>query len=391
MIILGIETSCDETAVAVVECAGSFEDLSLKVISSVVSSQIAKHAPYGGVVPNIAKREHQENLVTVLAQALHEAGILKDGSTNVRDGLREILSREEILMVHLENFLEKHAVPDIDAVAVTQGPGLEPALWVGLNFGKALSHVWGKPLIPVNHMLGHVVSPLLDDGSGRKIPKVVFPAVSLLVSGGHTELVLIHDWKKYELLGATRDDAVGEAFDKVARVLGLPYPGGPEITKAAEKGEPDERVSLPRPMLNSGDLDFSYSGLKTAVMYLVKSLGADIDAQTKANIALEFERAATEVLISKTLSALEQKSAKSLVVGGGVAANKRLRNDLKDAMDNNYPEVVLLLPDPKATGDNAAMIAAAGYLHADEPMIDTVSLTADGNLRLSGRAKENIY
>jgi N6-L-threonylcarbamoyladenine synthase len=433
MLILGIETSCDETAIAVVECDGDLKSPRFLVRSSVVSSQIALHAPFGGVVPNIAKREHEVNLVPVLIQAMRESALLekhKAQSTLLRQGygraqqnsrqyteqktqIQKILAREQELFRQLTDFLETYEVPAIDAIAVTQGPGLEPALWVGLNFGKALSLAWDKPLIPVNHMEGHIVAALLQQGirkpesgirttmesgnrkqeSERRCPRfqipdsrfltVTFPAVALLVSGGHTELVLMHDWKKYELLGQTRDDAVGEAFDKVARILGLPYPGGPEISKLAEHGQPNELVALPRPMIRDTSLDFSYAGLKTAVLYLVRDLGDKMDKQMKADIALEFESAAVEVLVSKTLTAIENTNAQTFILGGGVAANRRLRTELTEAISNNYPEIKLLLPDPKTTGDNAAMIAAAAYFHKDEPNVDHATLTADGNLRVA--------
>jgi N6-L-threonylcarbamoyladenine synthase len=265
---------------------------------------------------------------------------------------------------------------------VTQGPGLEPALWVGLNFAKALALIWKTPIIPVNHMEGHLLASLAQpsDGGGIALAAPQFPAIGLLVSGGHTELVLMRDWEQYEIIGETKDDAVGEAFDKVARILGLPYPGGPEISRIAEKGRPNI-YPLPRPMLRSKDYSFSFSGLKTAVLYLVQKLGT-ISAEEKADIAREFEEACVEVLVTKTFRAIEEWSAMSVILGGGVSANKRLRESLAHMINEQYPSATLYIPVPSLSTDNALMIAIAASLSPNIAK-DPQSLRAQGNWRLS--------
>ncbi|GMU74418.1 MAG: tRNA N6-adenosine threonylcarbamoyltransferase [Candidatus Campbellbacteria bacterium] len=360
MKILAIETSCDETAVSILECSGDATTPRFSVLGTGLYSQASKHAEYGGVYPNLAKREHQQNLVPMLTLSLKElnADIRNPEKAGDPEALKKILAREDALLEQLETYLKEHpGNPGIDAVAVTQGPGLEPALWVGLNFGKALSAAWGVPLIPVNHMEGHVVSVLTEH------PDVSFPAVALLVSGGHTELQVVRTWGSYELLGETRDDAVGEAFDKVARLLGLPYPGGPEISRLAadaRAGNVKAPFSLPRPMLLSDDYDFSYAGLKTAVLYKVKELGTLTDEQKK-EIAREFEDAAVEVLVKKTEKALQETGAHTLIVGGGVIANTYLREELS-AMLSRYSGTRLLLPTRELATDNAVMIGVAGYI-----------------------------
>src|SRR3989344_4967320 len=236
MRILAIETSCDETGVCIIEADGQFEqkggrDFAFKILGNGLLSQTETHAPYGGVFPNLARREHERNLVPMLTKALHEADMLKAGSVDA--GANEtILSREAELRIQLDSFLATYAKPEIDAIAVTHGPGLEPALWVGVNFVRALAAAWQLPIVPVNHMEGHIIlSAIMSGQEGIKyhvssIKPFKFPLLSLLISGGHTELILSREWMQYELLGQTRDDAVGEAFDKVARLLDLPYPGG---------------------------------------------------------------------------------------------------------------------------------------------------------------------
>ena len=236
MRILGIETSCDETAVSVVKATGDFPNATYTILGDALFSQVDIHREYGGVFPAVAKREHAKTLVTMLGHALSEAGLQKAHETTlseaVQAALSDILSHESGLAEELITFLEKYARPNVDLIAVTSGPGLEPALWVGINFARALARVWDIPVVPVNHMEGHVLSSLFD---GSTIPNLTFPSIALLISGGHTELALMHDWTTYELVGQTRDDAVGEAFDKVARMLGLPYPGGPEISRLARE------------------------------------------------------------------------------------------------------------------------------------------------------------
>ena len=372
MKILAIETSCDETAISLVEASGDLSNPSFKELSRVVSSQINIHREYGGVVPNLAKREHQKNLVPVLKEALKNTD--QEQLSQLPDSLPETLSREPILFEDIQSNLEDLGKPDVDYIAVTTGPGLEPALWAGINFAKALSSMWDIPALATNHMEGHIMSPLL---LGHH---VTFPAVALLISGGHTELVQLNDWQDYTLLGMTRDDAVGEAFDKVARMLGLPYPGGPEISKQAPNGTPNT-LTLPRPMIDSEDLDFSFSGLKTAVKYYVDE-HQPLREQDIADIAQEFQQAATEVIVSKTNKALKETNANTLIVGGGVIANTHIRNELTNLINEQYKETTLLVPDLKHCGDNASMIAAAAYIRILKDNINA-PLVANGSETLS--------
>ncbi|MFZ2167899.1 MAG: tRNA (adenosine(37)-N6)-threonylcarbamoyltransferase complex transferase subunit TsaD, partial [Minisyncoccia bacterium] len=279
-------------------------------------------------------------------------------------------------------FISECEPPAIDAIAVTAGPGLEPALWVGINFARALALAWQKPLVAVNHMEGHLLSalakevlsdpahtPPISTRSNLVIENVQMPVLALLISGGHTELVLMKDWLDYELIGQTRDDAVGEAFDKVARMLELPYPGGPEISKLAEllRTEPDSEFDttygLPRPMIHDATCDFSFSGLKTAVLYLLKNK-PDMSEREKQNLAREFEDAVTEVLWKKTSRALEQTGAETLVLGGGVSANTHIRRSFKGNIETEHPHVALRIPPAALTTDNAIMIALASFYHA---------------------------
>jgi N6-L-threonylcarbamoyladenine synthase len=269
--------------------------------------------------------------------------------------VEKILEREPNLFDTLKIYVTTHKKPDIDMLAVTAGPGLEPALWVGINFARALSLIWDIPLLPINHMEGHLASVLLDDKVGT------FPALALLISGGHTELIRIEKWGSYDKIGQTLDDAVGEAYDKVARMLGLPYPGGPEISKLAEMGRRDTvpTIVFPRPMMHSGDYNFSFSGLKTAVLYKVQELGTLSDTQ-KIEIATAFEDAVTEVLVHKVKKAIQEYNAESLIVGGGVIANTHLRNSLQTLAEEEG--VQLYVPDKALTTDNAVMIAMAAYI-----------------------------
>ncbi len=423
MKILAIETSCDETSISVIEASGGFARPKFKVLSNVVISQVKIHAKWGGVVPNLAKREHQTNLIPILKNSLKKSNLLISNSKfliskqNLNDKFKisKILEREPELLERFLDFIPTIKIPKIDAIAVTIGPGLEPALWVGINFARALSAVWGKPIIPVNHMEGHLLSVLLN-GKQFSISNFQFPILGLLVSGGHTELVLIKDWLKYKIVGQTRDDAVGEAFDKVARILGLPYPGGPEISRMAEEwkkfhkgptfvdtkvgplwdsgGEEAGKIHLPRPMLNSGDFDFSFSGLKTAALYKFKELSA-VSRQPSApesrkliaEFCNEFQQAAIDVLVSKTIKAAEKYKAKTVILGGGVAANKELRRQLKKAVKENLPDSRFMVPEPKFTTDNAAMVGAAAYFRALKGQFakNPNILKADGNLSFAKR------
>jgi len=301
-LVLGIETSCDETAVAIVE-----DGVHIRVND--VASQVDVHVEYGGVVPEIASRQHTE-IISQLA----------------------------------ENALAK-VEGGIDAVAVTQGPGLMGSLLVGVSFAKAFAYARSLPLIPVHHLEGHIFSAFLD----REPP--AFPALALIVSGGHTMLVQCHAAHEYEILGTTRDDAVGECFDKVARLLDLPYPGGPSIQECAKHGN-SEAVRFPRALEGSARPEFSYSGLKTAVLYHLR----DAPDESREDVAASFQAAAIDVLLTKTKQALADTGAPRLIVAGGVAANGHLRERLEAEI-----EVSLLIPPMALCTDNAAMIAAAGH------------------------------
>ena len=391
MKILAIETSCDETAVSVIEARGDTKHSQFTICGNNLLSQVALHQEYGGVYPSLAKREHAKNLVPILEQTLKEAGLAKTQIAKINDNLKQelqtLLTREPELFERLIILLEKIGKPDFDSIAVTYGPGLEPALWVGINFAKALSLVWKIPLIPVNHMEGHIFSGLLNKKADvvYEIKAVTFPVLALLISGGHTELVLMKEWGTYNIIGSTRDDAVGEAFDKVARLLSLPYPGGPEISRLAEKARQENitlNESFPRPMLTSDNYDFSFSGLKTAVLYYIKdkTLGEEL----KQKIAREFEESAIEVLVHKSLRAIEEYGVQTFITGGGVSANAYLRAELKEKTQKYYPTLILHMPEQNLTTDNAIMIGIAGYFKTLlKKGVTSEEATAIGNLKLS--------
>ncbi|MDP2696181.1 MAG: tRNA (adenosine(37)-N6)-threonylcarbamoyltransferase complex transferase subunit TsaD [bacterium] len=340
MNILAIETSCDETSLALIEAKGGLRQPRFKVIKHIISSQIKIHRPFGGVVPNLAKREHLKNLPLIWKQ--------------------------------FSRYKNK-----IDKIAVTVGPGLEPALWTGIEFAKILAKELKKPLIGVNHMEGHLYSSLLSQTSkarsARKTKKLSFPAIALVVSGGHTILLHMKSLTKWKNLGETRDDAAGEAFDKVARLLGLPYPGGPEIEKLARKGNP-KAINFPRPMLRDKNYEFSFSGLKTSVLYFWR----DNPKANKADIAASFQQAVIDVLVGKTIRAAKEFKTKSIILCGGVAASKALRQQLKGEAENITNE--LLVPDFEYNTDNAAMIGAAAYITLLRKK--QLRLTAQGGLDL---------
>jgi N6-L-threonylcarbamoyladenine synthase len=417
MKLLAIETSCDETAVAVLECTGDEESATFIVQSHALISQIDIHREFGGVFPAIAKREHAKNLVPLLGSALEEAELLHEDSQEIADEMRtrigEILAREPEMAEAFMQFITETERPEIDAIAVTYGPGLEPALWVGITFAQALSFAWNIPLIPVDHMEGHLMMALAQgtgNGTVRTTPKnrdlaekvsgdefvienVGMPLLALLISGGHTEIDLMEPWLSYQTLGQTKDDAVGEAFDKVARMIGLPYPGGPEISRLAARSREDagtNPITLPRPMIDSPDFNFSFSGLKTAVLYMVKGqngLSPDQDATndtiSKEHLAHAFEDAAADVLVKKTLKALEYTQAQTLAIGGGVSANAHIQDQFKKALAEKFPHVELRLPHENLTGDNAVMIGIAGFYRAiKNEFAEPEAMRAKGNLRL---------
>jgi len=385
MKILSIETSCDETALAIVDIHINEQgERVFTVLANHVLSQIDIHKEYGGVFPMLAKREHARTLVPLLIQTLQKAGMYKKTSRHViehplRQEFQEILEREPELFGQFITEVPHIDPPSIDAIAVTQGPGLEPALWVGINFAKALSLVWKKPIIPVNHMEGHLLGSVVEETTPDTLtlPQINFPALGLLVSGGHTELILIEAWGNYKLIGETKDDAVGEAFDKVARMLGLPYPGGPEISRLGKEGRAGI-YPLPRPMLNSKDYDFSFAGLKTAVLYLIKKIGTP-SAEDKADIAREFEDACVDVLVAKTMRASEEFGARHIILGGGVSANTLLRERLRAKAETIH--LPISIPDHHLSTDNALMIAIAAGTHPETRVQG--ELRARGNWRLT--------
>jgi N6-L-threonylcarbamoyladenine synthase len=315
VLVLGIETSCDETGLAVY-------DTGRGLLAHALHSQMAIHGAYGGVVPELASRDHVRRVVPLAQQVLEEA---------------------------------KTPLRDLDGVAYTRGPGLAGALLVGASVANALGYALGKPAIGIHHLEGHLLSPLLAD------PKPAFPFVALLVSGGHSQLFEVEGIGRYRLLGDTRDDAAGEAFDKTAKLLGLPYPGGPALARLAEQGK-DRAVSLPRPMLDSGDLDMSFSGLKTAVLTLVRraAAGDRLDDGGRADIAREFQHAVVDVLVAKALAALEVTGHARLVVAGGVGANRELRARIVTAIAKRGGQA--FFPDIEFCTDNGAMIALVGAL-----------------------------
>lgn len=359
MQILAIETSCDETAVSLVKAdKGNFF-----VMDEYVSSQAKVHSPFGGVVPNLAAREHVKNLPILLKKIIKKNKI--DGK-------------------------------NVDLIAVTQGPGLIPALLVGTNAAKALAYAWKKPLVGVNHVEGHIYAnmiganakfqiinpkqiqnspPKADQPMAEKLNiqkfEIKFPVLALIVSGGHTELILMKKHLSYKILGRTLDDAAGEAFDKAAKILNLGYPGGPAVSKLAKKYYtnahnpiPDIHYSLPRPMLNSSNFNFSFSGLKTALLYTVRDNSQILkNRKLKEEICYEFQQAIVDVLVHKTITVAKKYRPKTILLGGGVSANKELRKQLGEAIKKELPTTNYSLPTAKYSLDNASMIAVASYFH----------------------------
>ncbi|MCX6746442.1 MAG: tRNA (adenosine(37)-N6)-threonylcarbamoyltransferase complex transferase subunit TsaD [Candidatus Parcubacteria bacterium] len=345
MKILAIETSCDETAVAILEIfakggpASGWKGQTFKVLANLVSSQINIHKKYGGVVPEVAARKHLENILPLLEKALAQAKVTQK---------------------------------DIEAIGVVYGPGLITSLIVGIETAKTLSLVWQKPLIPVDHIKAHILANLIEGNQGE-FRKILFPALCLVVSGGHTSLVLLKDLKKFKTIGQTRDDAVGEAFDKVAKILGLGYPGGPIIAEKAANAD-KEKFKLPRPMINSRDFDFSFSGLKTAVRtewgkerFSARggsALGGR-DKEAIRSMCASFQQACIDVLVSKTIAAAKNYNVKTVLLGGGVSANKELRKQMALAV-KDLTKVKFFQPDLHLTTDNALMVAIAAYFEYKE-------------------------
>jgi N6-L-threonylcarbamoyladenine synthase len=384
MRILAIETSCDETALALIEASFSPAP-TFKVLGESLYSQTELHAQYGGVFPMMAKREHCKNLVPLLVALFAKTGIAgapHSVSASTKQEIALLLERESDLSDLLMQEIDTLPVPDIDCIAVTVGPGLEPCLWTGINFARVLATLWKAPVVPANHMEGHIYSVLAGSAAETRT-ELAFPALALLISGGHTELVYVRGYGTYEIIGKTRDDAVGEAFDKVARILGLPYPGGPKLSALAAEARAKQLPAVfpvPRPMLHSKDLDFSFSGLKTAVLYGTQKLGT-LDETQKAAIARETEDAIVEVLTEKTRDALERFPAQSLIVGGGVIANSRIRTTLETlARDRG---IAFHMPTKELSTDNAVMIGLAGaFGFRAGKTIPLEGLKAEGNLSL---------
>ncbi len=352
-LIISIETSCDETAVALVECSGGLESPKFKVLKNGVFSQIAMHREFGGVVPNIAKREHEKMLPVLFSETISDADLKK-----------------------------------ASLIAVTVGPGLEPALWPGIEFAVRIGKENKLPVFGTNHLKGHLYSFLL---SNPRSFKNIFPSVALIASGGHTILLLLKGIEDFRKLGETRDDAAGEAFDKAARLLSLPYPGGPELEKLATSGDPSF-IDFPRPMIHQKNYDFSFSGLKTSLLYHIKgthkgdwkeanhaiAVRASSDMPHAADIAASFQKAVVDSLASKCGKAIREFGAKSLILSGGVAANTLLRSELeKTALKE---KAKFLAPEWAFNTDNAAMIAAAGYI--EHLKGKKRALKANGNLSL---------
>jgi N6-L-threonylcarbamoyladenine synthase len=348
MLILGIETSCDETSASIVEIKrGCFN-----ILSNVISSQIKIHQKYGGVVPELAARKHTENIIPVIDLALSKISPFRKGGLG---GFK------------------------LDAIAVVAGPGLATSLVVGVETAKTLAWSWKIPLIPINHLEAHIYANWLPN---KNFPLtrggIKFPALCLLVSGGHTELILIKDFGKYKMVGETVDDAAGEAFDKVAKLLNISYPGGPNVAKLAKTGDPN-KIVFPRPLINSKDFNFSFSGLKTAVSQKITPPAPLIRGESARrppdkggwgvnNICAGFQEAVVDVLVSKTIKAAKKYKVKTIMLAGGVASNEKLRQDMAEKIKLELKKISFIFPEKKFCTDNAAMVAVAGYFNYDKKL-----------------------
>lgn len=336
-LILAIESSCDETSVAVIKNGDT-------ILSNIVASQIKSHQRFGGVVPEVASRHHVEQITLCLEEALKQAEVTPE---------------------------------DLSAVAVTYGPGLVGALLIGLSAAKAFAWAHGLPLLPVNHMAGHIYA-------ARFVKPLTFPLLALLVSGGHTELVYMTEDGSFEIIGETRDDAAGEAYDKVGRVLGLSYPSGKEIDRLAHLGE--DTYHFPRAMIHEDTFDFSFSGLKSAFINFVHNAQQRGETLDEANLAASFQASVVEVLVTKTIRACKTYPVNQLIVAGGVAANQGLRQALDEAM-SDLPEIDLIIPPLRLCGDNAAMIGAFGHILLEKKQFAPLSLNAVPSLSFGHEMK----
>jgi len=362
MVILAIETSCDDTCVAVLKVEKKHRQNNslllpnFKVLVNIVSSQEKIHKKYGGVYPMMAKREHEKNLPIILKKALSK---IKNQSLK------------------------------IDLIAVCNGPGLEPCLWTGINFAKNLAQRWKIPIVKVNHIESHILINFIKNSKLHLNNPKLFPAICLVVSGGHTQLILMKKLKDYKILGETRDDAAGECFDKIARILGLDYPGGPIINKLAtewkkEKGVSKFKINLPRPMINQKNYDFSFSGLKTAVLYKVKSIKPEKLKKMDfiKEMAFNSQQAIIDVLVKKTIKAAKDQKAKTIILAGGVAANKELRRQLFKNCKLKIKDFNFFVPEPKLCTDNALMTAIAGYFNLKKKTKNLEKIKAEANLKI---------
>lgn len=333
MLILSIETSCDETSAAVIENGDA-------ILSNVVASQINSHKRFGGVVPEIASRHHVEYITLIIEEAMEEAYVTFE---------------------------------DLDAVAVTEGPGLVGALLIGVNAAKAIAYAHNLPLIPVNHIAGHIYANQL-------VQPLEFPLLSLVVSGGHTELIYMKEHGSFEIIGETRDDAAGEAYDKIGRVIGVPYPGGKHIDEMAQVGE--DTFNFPRAMIDEDNYDFSFSGLKSAFINKVHNAEQKGEELNREDLATSFQQAVVDVLVSKTIRAAKEYDVKQIILAGGVAANSGLRTGLSEAVETELTDVPLIIPPLSLCGDNAAMIGAAAFLEKEQFKNANLALNAQPGLTL---------
>lgn len=333
MLILSIETSCDETSAAVIENGDT-------ILSNVVASQINSHKRFGGVVPEIASRHHVEYITLIIEEAMEEAYVTFE---------------------------------DLDAVAVTEGPGLVGALLIGVNAAKAIAYAHNLPLIPVNHIAGHIYANQL-------VQPLEFPLLSLVVSGGHTELIYMKEHGSFEIIGETRDDAAGEAYDKIGRVIGVPYPGGKHIDEMAQVGE--DIFNFPRAMIDEDNYDFSFSGLKSAFINKVHNAEQKGEELNREDLATSFQQAVVDVLVSKTIRAAKEYDVKQIILAGGVAANSGLRAGLSVAVETELTDVPLIIPPLSLCGDNAAMIGAAAFLEKEQFKNANLALNAQPGLTL---------